>query len=126
MKVERIILTRKRTWLSVIRMQIQHWKYTVHNLKSSQILGHMRIRQKKKMKYSVQTNLTSLMAHVWSSSSLFFFPRGKLQLDPFHPFTSKHYQLDKPKIKCRLACLKRSITFTFDKTNMIFTTTSNI
>lgn len=35
-------------------------------------------------------NRTSLTAHAWSSSSLLFFPRGKLQLDPFHPFTSKH------------------------------------
>lgn len=34
---------------------------------------------------------TSLTAHVWSSSSLLLFPRGKLQLAlDFHPFTSKH------------------------------------
>ena len=38
----------------------------------------------------IRNYLTSLMAHAWSSSSLFFLPRGKLQLDPFHPFTSMH------------------------------------
>ena len=56
-------------------------------------------------------NLTSLIAHWWSSSSLFFLPRGKLQLAPaFQPFTKRHWnKLMQHKIRKYLSCKRFSV-----------------
>jgi hypothetical protein len=66
---------------------------TIQMFASSMIDGEKR-GEREKRRICAQPHFikrTSRTAQSQSSSSLFFFPRGKLQLAPaFHPFTSRH------------------------------------
>ena len=93
-----------------LKIYFANLEYIFHCCKYNMLQRNFSVHSERKINAGTwyMQKFTSLMADVWSFSSLFLFPQGKLQLaSAFHPLTSKHCREECP------CCLENFIVISF-------------